>query len=628
MSNVFATGLSGLQAFRQALDVTGQNISNANTDGYVRQRADLVARASTPTGASWVGNGVEVRRLERMVDDYLGEQSRSARSAASRLDVYAGQSARVAGLLGSSSGGLSSALQQLDNAIQGVASDPASLAARQGLVSALDATAGQIRGLDGRMRDLESEINGRIASEAAAVDTIANGLAELNRAIGAARASTGSAPNGLLDQRDRLLDQLAEKVSIRVVAAGDDKVNVFMGNGQTLVLGDSTARFALVRDPTDALRQRVVLQKGGVTEDVTDSISGGALGGLFDVRREVLDASRNEVGRIATVLSSVLNAQHAKGIDLFGAAGGDLFAVAGPQAVVPIDNSAALTASAALTDASALTGADYELSWSGSAWALRRLDTGAAVSFTGTGSAGSPIQFDGLSVVVGGSPATGDRVLLQPTREAAGRLVSQVSAPARIAAAMPIRAAAASVNTGAAKLSGLEVLDASDPALRTAVTVSFPTASTVSIDGGPAQAWSVGQSIDVNGWRLRLAGAPAAGDSFTVVDNGSGRGDNRNASLLSDALRSPLLDSGTASLAETATRLMSGVGSVTQQSQRNLEVQRISYEDTVRQRQGVSGVNLDEEAANLLRYQQAYQASAQVIRAANQVFDMLIDIVR
>ena len=167
-----------------------------------------------------------------------------------------------------------------------------------------------------------------------------------------------------------------------------------------------------------------------------------------------------------------------------------------------------------------------------------------------------------------------------------------------------------------------------DPALRSAAIVSFPSPTTVSIDGGPVQAWTPGQTIDHNGWRIRVTGTPSAGDSFTIADNGTGRGDNRNAVLLADVLRTPLLDSGTTSLAEAATGLMSGVGATTQQAQRNAEVQRLAFEESVRQRQGVSGVNLDEEAANLLRYQQAYQASAQVIRAANQVFDMLIDIAR
>lgn len=626
MSNLFVTGLSGLQAFRQAMDVTGQNISNANTEGYVRQRADFTARESTPTGASWVGNGVTVSRLTRAVDEFLADQSRGSRSASSRVEVYAGESARVANLLGNAGGNLSAMLQDLDNALQGVAAEPGSIAARQALLGTLDATVAQIRSVDTRLRDFESEVNRRIASEATAVSDLADGIATLNRQIDAARTASSGTPNGLLDQRDKLLDELSAKISIRVVAAGDGSVNVFTGRGEALVLGDAAAKVVLDRDPTDSTRQRVLLVKGSASEDVTRTLSGGVLGGLSDFRSEVLDATRNEVGRIATVLASSLNEQHAKGIDLLGAAGGDLLSVGGPQAITPTTNGAVLTASATVTDARSLTGVDYQLEWSGSAWALRRADTGAAVSFTGTGSVGSPFEFDGLSVVVGGSPVAGDRVVLQPTREAASRMAVEVEGPARIAAALPVRASAASANTGRASVSALEVLDPTDPALRSPVTISFPTVNTVSVGGGPPQAWSAGQAIDFNGWRLRITGTPVAGDSFSVVDNSSGRGDNRNAILLAGTLRTPLLDSGTTSLAETATRLMSGVGSLTQQAQRNLEVQRLSYEDSVKQRQSVSGVNLDEEAANLLRYQQAYQASAQVIRTANEVFRILIDV--
>jgi flagellar hook-associated protein 1 FlgK len=207
-------------------------------------------------------------------------------------------------------------------------------------------------------------------------------------------------------------------------------------------------------------------------------------------------------------------------------------------------------------------------------------------------------------------------------------MVVQVGIPARIAAALPVRASAAVGNTGAASVSAIEVQDPAHPDLRDSVSLSFPTASSVSIDGGPAQPWAPGQAIDHNGWRLRIAGQPAAGDAITVGDNGAGRGDNRNALQLSEALRGPLLESGTVSLADAATRLVSGVGNITQQAERNQEVQQLVYQESVKQRQSISGVNLDEEAANLLRYQQAYQASAQVIRAANEVFRMLIDIVR
>ena len=628
MSNLFVTGMSGLQAFRQALDVTGQNIANANTDGYVRQRADLVARESTPVGASWVGNGVEVGRLARVVDDFLADQSRVSQSNSARLEVFAGQAARVTNLLGDPSGGLSNALQRLTNAIEAVATEPASMAARQGLVETLDATVSQMRGLDARLRELDGSTHVRIVAEASAVDGLAVSLATLNRDIGVARATSGSAPNGLLDQRDRLLDQLAAKVSIRVVANDDGAVNVYLSGGQSLVLGDASVRVATVNDPADIGRFRVVLRNGSSSEDVTRSISGGVLGGLFELREEVLDPARNEVGRIATALTSALNAQHQKGVDFLGVPGGELLSVGAPKTVVPTDNTGVVTTSATLTDASALTGADYELEWQGTAWSLRRLDSGAAVPFTGTGAAGSPIAFDGLSLLVGGTPAVGDRVLLRPTREAVSQMRVEITAPSRVAAAAPVRVSASVDNAGAARVIALEVIDPTNPMLRTPAAVIFPTPSTVSIDGGPSQAWVVGQPIEANGWRLRISGAPAAGDGFAITDNGAGRGDNRNAVLLSDALRSPLLDAATSSLADAVTRLTSGVGAVTQQAQRNSEVQRLAYEDSVKQRQSVSGVNLDEEASNLLRYQQAYQASAQVIRTANEVFNMLIGIVR
>lgn len=628
MSNLFITGLSGLQAFQRALDATSQNIANSNTEGYVRQRADFSTRESSLVGDVWVGSGVAVGRVRRVVNDFLADQSRTAQSSAARMEVFASQSARVANLLGNASGGLSSSLQRLQNAIEGVATEPASIAARQVMLGELQGTVAQLRSLDGRLRDFETEANGQIAAEVTAIDGLASGLAAMNREIAAAKASSGGVPNELMDERDRLLDKLAGKVALRFVPNQDGTVNVLVGQGQTLVLGDVAARVALQPDPTDVARQRVVLRTDGGTVDVTGSLTGGAIGGLVEFRSQVLDGARNELGRIGTVLAAALNDQHVKGIDLTGAPGGALLSVGAPQAIVPATNDGALTAGVTLADPRALTGADYQLSWSGSAWAARRLDTGATVPMTGDGSAGSPFVFDGLSVEVTGTPALGDRVLLRPTREAVQSMAVQVGIPARIAAALPVRASAAVGNTGAASVSALEVQDPAHPDLRDAVSLSFPTATTVSIDGGPAQPWAPGQAIDHNGWRLRIAGQPAAGDAFTVGDNGAGRGDNRNALQLSETLRGPLLESGTVSLADAATRLVSGVGNITQQAERNQDVQQLVYQESVKQRQGISGVNLDEEAANLLRYQQAYQASAQVIRAANEVFRMLIDIVR
>ena len=628
MSNLFVTGLSGLQAFQRALDATSQNIANSNTEGYVRQRADFVTRESSLVGESWVGTGVALGRVRRVVNEFLTDQSRTSQSAAARLEVYAGQSARVANLLGNATGGLSASMQRLQNAIEGVATEPASIAARQVMLGELQGTVAQLRSIDVRLREFEEETSGQIAAEVSAMDGVASGLAAMNREIVAAKASAGGVPNELTDERDRLLDRLSAKASVRFFSTDNGSVNIFVGQGLPLVLGEVASRVGLQKDPADGTRERVVLRSDQGVADITGALTGGSVGGLLDFRREVLDPTRNEIGRIASALTVALNGQHGKGIDLTGNLGGALLAVGAPQAVSLPSNDGTASAAATLADPGALTGADYQLEWSGSAWSARRLDTGAAVTMTGTGNAGAPLAFDGLSVTISGVAAAGDRLVLRPTRDAVQGMSLLVANPARIAAALPVRASAAVGNGGAASIASLEVRDPAHPDLRAGVTVSFPTASTVSIDGGPAAAWSAGQAIEVNGWCLRIAGTPAAGDQFAVSDNIGGRGDNRNAVRLSEALGGALLESGTVSLADAATRLISGVGNLTQQAERNREVQQLAYQESVKQRQSISGVNLDEEAANLLRYQQAYQASAQVIRAANEVFRMLIDIAR
>jgi len=415
---------------------------------------------------------------------------------------------------------------------------------------------------------------------------------------------------------------------VRYVLSPDGPMILFVGRGQPLVLGDVAARFALRQDPLDAVRQRIVLRSDGADTDITGALAGGMVGGLLDFRAQVLDPARNELGRIAAVLTAALNDQHRKGIDLTGAAGGDMLSIGAPSVVVAESNAGDVEPGLTIADPAALSGADYRVEFVAGAWVARRLDTGAAIALAGTGAPAAPLTFDGLALTMTGTPAEGNFMVLRPTREAAESMAVRVATPGRIAAASPVRVRASDGNSGEASVGRLEVLDAAAAGLRGTVTLLFASSSTVSVNGGAAQPWVAGQPIETNGWRLTIDGSPRAGDAFVVEDNGGGIGDNRNVALLADAIRRPMLDAGTSTLADAATRLASGVGSTTQQAQRSLEVQQIALRESVRQRQGVSGVNLDEEAANLLRFQQAYQASAQLIRAANEVFRMLIDAVR
>jgi flagellar hook-associated protein 1 FlgK len=345
---------------------------------------------------------------------------------------------------------------------------------------------------------------------------------------------------------------------------------------------------------------------------------------LLDFRSEQLDPAHNALGRIAAALTDVVNTQHREGMDLSGALGGDFFAVGGAEVLDNSLNSGSGTVAATRANVGALTGRDYILEMTGGGWELRDSLTGAAVPMTGTGTAADPFVADGLEIEVGGAADVGDTFLIRPTRGAVVNMNVLVSDASRIAAAVPIRTGADAGNSGSGSISAGEVLDSTNAQLRTSVTIEFTSANTYSINGAGSFPYAAGDDIDVNGWRVQISGAPAVGDTFTVSDNTSGTGDNRNALLLADALKSPVLNGGTTSLSSAVGEFVGGVGVATRQAQINRDAQSIVYEESLAAKEAVSGVNLDEEAANLLKYQQAYQAAAQLIRVADTMFQTLL----
>ncbi|MGH8186938.1 MAG: FlgK family flagellar hook-associated protein, partial [Steroidobacteraceae bacterium] len=430
--------------------------------------------------------------------------------------------------------------------------------------------------------------------------------------------------NDLLDQRDRLLDQLSEKVSVNAVKQDGGTVNIFIGNGQPLVLGTVANQLTTVQDSFDSSRLGVAMQTQGGLVDITRNISGGVVGGMLDFRREQLDPARNALGRIGVALTDVVNGQHREGIDLSGALGGDLFAVGAVETLDSALNGGTGTVNATRGNVGGLTDNDYILEFTSGGWALRNSLTGAAVTMTGTGTVADPFVADGLEIVVGGSANVGDEFLIRPTSAALEDMQVLISDPSRIAAAAPIRSGVNPSNAGTGSISAGEVLDASNAQLRSPVTIEFLTANTYSINGAGNFPYTAGGNIDVNGWRVQISGAPAVGDEFTVGDNSSGSGDNRNALLLADALGRPVLNSGTTSLSSAVGQFIGDIGVTTRQAQVNRDAQSVVHEENLAKLDSVSGVNLDEEAANLLRYQQAYQAAAQLIRVADTLFQTIL----
>jgi flagellar hook-associated protein 1 FlgK len=625
---MLATGLSSLRAFQRALDTTAHNIANVSTAGYTRQTVDFAARKPDAYGQNWIGTGVNASSVRRVYDQFVSQQVRNSSGSVARFEAFAANAERLDDLLGNTANGLSTTLQSFTDAINEVSSTPNSISARQVLLAQANALAQRLNTYDTRLREMSDGVDVQLAAEANEINIMAQGIARLNGDIAVAVQNTGQAPNDLVDQRDLLIDQLSSKVSVSVVAEGDSSLNVFIGNGQPLVLGTTASSLTTATDTVDPERLRLALQTPAGTVDMSRSISGGSLGGLLDFRREMLDPARNELGRITLAVANQVNAQHREGMDLNGTLGGTFFNVGGVGVNGATTNTGNATVTATRTSVGAITAQDYILQRTGTGYTMRRADTGAAVSFTGTGTVGDPILVDGMSIVVGAGIQTDDQYLIRPTRDAIQGFNVAISDPSRVAAAAPIRAAAATANTGTGTITSGEVLDAANVNLLTTTNIVFTSASTYSVNGGPDQAYTAGGNIDINGWRVNINGAPAIGDTFTIRNNAGATGDNRNAFALADAMRAGILDNGTTSVAAGVERMTGNLGLATRSAQLNRDAEGIIHESDVATRDAISGVNLDEEAANLLRFQQAYAASAQVISVANSLFDTLMNAVR
>jgi len=622
MSDILGIGISSLLANRSGLDVTGHNIANVNTAGYSRQRLDLTNRVGAATSYGFAGAGVTVRAVERLSDKFVFAREIAGTASLARVETFSVEAKRTDALLSDANTGLGTTLNSFFDSLSVMATTPSSTATRQTVITAADALAGRFNDLQAQLDADERSINSRVSQTVTEINNYATTIASLNDRISMALGSSGGKPpNDLVDQRDQAVRELAQRVSVTTVEQDNGALNVFVANGQSLVVGTVASPLGIKQNEFDSARTEVTVQGGAV---ISGQVGGGTLGGLLDTRREILDPAREKLGRIAITLSETINAQQAQGVDQNGNFGAPLFAPLAGAAPASTRNTGSAAVTVGFADATQLDGKPYQLSFDGSAWSLTDTNTGAAVPFSGAGTTADPFVAKGLTLSVTAGAAAGDKFLIQPGRRAAGQLSVAISNPAQIAAAAPIKAGAAVTNTGSGTITPGTVTDVANPALRDPVSIAFTDANTYSINGVGAFVYTAGQPISVNGWQVEISGSPAAGDSFSVGPTGANSGDDRNARLLSGIATKALLDGGLNTLTAANGQLVQQVGSKAQTAQLQLDAQTSLAQQTISERNALSGVNLDEEAADLLRWQQAYQASAQIIATASTIFDSLL----
>jgi flagellar hook-associated protein 1 FlgK len=653
-SNILSIGKSGLLAAQVALSTAGHNIANANVVGYSRQIVQQSQGLAQNFGYGFVGSGTVVSEIKRYSDSFLTDQVRSATASKGALDAFYQQIGQVDNLLADTTSGLSPALQDFFKGVQDVSSNPASVASRQALLSTADSLASRFQSIDGRMTEIREGVNNQITSNVALINSYSEQIANLNKEIGALSNNNHVPPNDLLDQRDQLIADLNKQVKTVVFAGDNNSLTVSIGNGQPLVVGVKAFQLAATRSPTDLTRVQVGYVTGNkVTALSETALSGGELGGLFDFRLNSLDRTQNSLGRIAVGLAVTYNNQHKLGQDQSGNLGTNFFNEAAAFVGQNVNNNPLSTTavSGVVTDPTQLTGSDYKIKYDGANFIVTRQNDGKQTAIAPYPQAVAQV-IDGVAFTITGTAAAHDEFLVRPTINGASAFSVLLTDRSKIAAGAPIVTAAPMSNNGTGKISEGSV-DAAYlvPAnqLAAPITLTYTDATTTLSGFPPGQAVTVtsasgatvvypaptgpvpyvaGSSYSFGGINFSFVGAPVNGDVFTIGPNISGVGDNRNARALAALQAKTVFDGGTATYQSAYAELVSFVGNKTRETQVNGQAADTLVEQSRKAQLDVSGVNLDEEATALLKYQQAYQASGKVMQMANELFNTLINLAR
>ncbi|CUA96670.1 flagellar hook-associated protein FlgK [Thiomonas bhubaneswarensis] len=666
ISGLLNNALTGLQAAQSALQVTGNNIANVNTPGYSRETA--VQSSLTPSlyGGQYLGNGTQIEAVTRSYSAYLQSQVWSTTATASGAQTLNTQLQSIVNLVAGANAGLSTSINQFfASGVAQVAANPSDMPSRQNLISQSQALAQTFQTSAQQLQDAASGVNQQLQQSVTAINSLTQQIAKLNVQINS-MSGTGSTPNSLLDQRDQLVTQLSAQVGVTVLPQDGNQINVFTGNGQVLVAGAQSFDLKTVSNAYDPSQLEVAYSANGAV--LSQGLQGGALGGLLDFRSQVLQPAQNALGRIADGLAAAMNSQQAQGLDLNGQFGAPMFQGGPVQVLANSANTSGAIISGSVVDVNALTTADYKLAFDGSNWTATNLSTGKAASITSGVSGGSTtLTFDGVQIAVSGAQA-GNTFQVQPTRYGALNFQSTLTDPAKIAAASPYVSSAGQmqsgslVNTnlgnltlsagsysstlpsGSIQVAGLNLGNTSSPPYVQVTLTSGGTSGSVGFEvssggsvlatgsvalGTSGQVLSIPYASTPPGgyWNVTLAGSTAvSGDAFTLSP--AQGGDGGNAQAMAALQTAKTLDKGTTSLEGAYSQLVAQVATQGSQAQSALSAATSVAAQATAAQQSVSGVNLDEEASNLIQYQQAYQAAAKAIQVGNSLFTSLLQAVQ
>lgn len=654
-SALMSLGMRAMSANYAALQATGHNISNVNTEGYSRQSVVLGTNGGQFTGAGFFGKGVNVDAVKREHSEFLTREAATTRAIAAADETRSAQLQQLEKVFPLGEDGLGYAATQMFNAFVDVANKPADTSARQVVLARAGEFASRLKSAGEQLDTLQQGVTEELKASISQVNMLASRVAELNQKIAAVKGS-GQTPNDLLDQRDQTINEMSRYLQVTTIEAGDGSMSVFIGGGQKLVLGNQTTTLVTVADVFDPSRLQLGVNDAGTLREMPQElVTGGAIAGLLRFQNQDLVSARNQIGQIAASVAGNVNRQQALGLDGSQppATGAPLLTVGGPQVLAANTNTGSSTVSLAIAEPMELQASDYELfrdpALPAGSYTLTRLSDGTTQTVT------SGMVVDGMRITVGApAPAANDRFLLQPVAAAARNAALALENTRGIAAASPVAATFAVDNIGTASMASLSATAVNAAAAPLTATLTFTNdsgaynwelrdASNALVRSGTgtwtagtpirSDAWTPATPAQRFDWALDLSGVPRSGDVLTVGNTPFPASDNGNARAMM-ALRDAglvgqrTLASGTvvpgASVTDAYANVLAEVGVRVQSAQLSARQSASIADQAETNLQAKVGVNLDEEAARLIQFQQSYQAAAKMLQVAQSLFDTLL----
>ena len=665
--NLLNIANSGIRANSELLQTTSKNIANVNTEGYVRERTEFT---------TMIDNQVGRGQTYRLLNEFAQKQLNRDTSNKSFFDQFVSEASRVDQIFSEKSNSLSTSINSMFNNVQEALNQPSSTVARSLVMSDAQNLIDQMDRLAGIVSEQKAVVNEQLEIFSEEANTLIESISSLNQEIAGVHGTKNEADaSSAYNERDKAIRDLSKLIDIETLDGPNGAKQVFMGTGEAVVMQNGSFNlFSISGDPDANFKELRLDVNGGqaVPLEIDPTKLKGKIGGLLAFRDDILVPAQNQIGQMGIALADSFNQQNRLGMDANGELGGDIFDIPTVSAFVYQANTGTANMSATVEagKGSELPASDFVITYTGNP---------NEVSIQPIDNKGEPLGSASLAVIppsgiidsaaitsgesfglelnVTGAGNAGDQFQIKLNSGAAGNISLTTGRGEDIALASPIRTADGLDNTGTGTISPGDVSDVTSGSFTNPLGLANGPINIVKTananeyqltDGNGTTTFTVtppannilaqaGPPYDGYGFDFNIEGVPATGDTFNLEFNEGGFDDNRNGQKLadlqnSDLVRQNVVASASADNHKTLNQAYAGlvtdVGVVTSQAKTNGAAFDALAQQSEAWYESLSGVNLDEEAANLLRFQQSYAASAQVLSAARSIFDTLLSAAR